>query len=238
METAMTFKLEKVESKENRERQELWHFYEKAIEGRNNHYSQYIKFMNLYAVFTGAFFVAYYNIFDKENVEKSWFALIIALLGLGTSLLWLCSVKGYYAWIINWIAVVQHYEDLLNEGKNIKNSCFVYRLFYDIENNRDAKGCYLLGVSRFSTQKLTMLFVELIIMGWAVILCMTVYEFIKDECFVQIYYFWGVVVLLILIHLCLSFSQKLKDDITPHYKLVHEIKNENMKVQPQFTVKK
>ena len=35
-----------------------------------------------------------------------------------------------------------------------------------------------------------------------------------------------------------TVSQKLKDDITPHYKLVHEIKNENMKVQPQFTVKK
>ena len=53
-------------SKENEEYESLFSFYEKAIEGRNQHYQNYSKWMNYYSLFTGAFFIAYYNIFGKN----------------------------------------------------------------------------------------------------------------------------------------------------------------------------
>ena len=219
------------------DRQELWHFYEKAIEGRNTFYEHYVRYMNLYAIFTGAFFVALYNVFDCDNVLEKPFTIIISLLGFGSSILWLGSVKGYYAWIINWIKVVQHYEDLLNEGKLVKDSRFVYRLFFDIEKDPKARRCYLLRASRYSTQKLTMLFVEMIIAGWFSVLSIVVCNLLN---------FGGIVSVLISIVAGIAFffllyftdfyKEPLKDNVDSHYKLVHVSKKDNEIVRLEFTI--
>lgn len=232
----MPFKIEIIKTEKVEKREELWRFYEKAIEGRNAFYKHYVKYMNLYAIFTGAFFVAYYNVFGNNNVGAG-FATIIAFLGFGSSVLWLGSVKGYYAWIINWINVVQHYEDLLNEGSVAKDSHFVYRLFYNIEKVPKARKCFFLRPSRYSTQKLTMLFVEMIIVGWVSALLMSLYDLLRvnDE---KVIFISVVVVLLIFLLFCFSnyFEDPLKDDIRPHYKLVPVSKKGDEVVHPEFTI--
>lgn len=234
----MFFKIEKLESKESLDRQELWQFYEKAIEGRSAHYNQYIQFTNLYAIFTGAFFLAFYHVFDNSNFEKNLLASIIALLGLGSSILWLGSVKGYYAWIINWITIVQYYEELLNEGRAVKNSHFVYKLFFNIEKEEKARKCILLRASRYSTQKLTMLFVEMIIVGWFFAFCIALFDLLKIENYTPICISIGSLMffMMVLAH-SNFFKEPLKDEISPHYKLIHTTENENQKVQHQFTIK-
>ncbi|MBO7104611.1 MAG: hypothetical protein J6W22_03915 [Fibrobacter sp.] len=233
----MPFKIEIVKTEKEKKREELWRFYEKAIEGRNAFYGHYVKYMNLYAIFTGAFFVAFYHVFDKDSFEKLLLAIIIAMLGLGSSILWLGSVKGYYAWIINWIKVVQHYEDLLNENNPVKESCFVYRLFYNIEKEPKARECFFLRPSRYSTQKLTMLFVEMIIVGWVSALLMSLYDLLRvDDA--KAFFISVVAVLLIFLFFCISnyFKDPLKDNIRSHYKLVLVSKNGDEIVRPEFTI--
>ena len=47
----------------------IFMMYEKAVEGRNQHYQNYNTWTNLYAIFTGALFVAYYNVYDSSSVK-------------------------------------------------------------------------------------------------------------------------------------------------------------------------
>lgn len=156
------------------DREELWKFYEKAIEGRNAHYAQYLKYVNLYAIFTGALLVAFYHLVDKPDYFV--FAFIIAVLGLISSILWMCSVKGYYAWIINWITVVKFYEEQLNLGKAVSKARFVYGLFFDAPQNN----CSVTAPVRYSTQKLTLLFVFSCIMGWIVSIVLIACKWLYD----------------------------------------------------------
>ena len=51
----MCFGFSKHKKDEDGNRQELWRFYEKAIDGRDSFYKHYVQYMNLYAIFTGAF---------------------------------------------------------------------------------------------------------------------------------------------------------------------------------------
>lgn len=165
----MVFKVESVKSEKDCNRDELWRFYEKAIEGRNTHYAQYMKFLNQYAIFTGALFVAFYTLL--KSPENFVYAMLVAVLGLVTSILWLCSVKGYYAWIVSWISVVQYYEDRLNKGRKVSDACFVYKLFCEHES----KACILTEPNRYSTQKLTMLFIAFVILSWVLAIVILIY---------------------------------------------------------------
>ena len=81
----MCVSAKKREIEENLDRSELWRFYEKAVEGRNAHYSQYIQFTNLYAIFTGALLVAFYHLIGNASYQP--YAIIVAILGLSTSFL-------------------------------------------------------------------------------------------------------------------------------------------------------
>ena len=236
----MPFKVEMVESENDKNREELWKFYEKAIEGRDSFYKHYIKYMHLYAIFTGALFVAFYNLIKPiSDNESKLYAILVACLGLVTSILWLCSVKGYYSWIISWINVVKYYEERLNSSASVHKACFVYSLYY--KHTKDS--CYLTKPSSFSTQKLTMIFVELVITGWifSIILLFTSkqllteccalfsthpYIFISTICFVSV----------ILFALAKCIREKLKDDVDTHYILDHSGKICEEKVKENFSV--
>lgn len=234
----MCVSAEKREIEENLDRSELWRFYEKAVEGRNAHYSQYIQFTNLYAIFTGALLVAFYHLIGNASYQP--YAIIVAILGLSTSILWFCSVRGYYAWLISWINVVRHYEECLNLGRVAENSRFVYGLFYEVPK----KGRSPIAPSRFSTQKLTMLFVSLCIMGWlAVILIvsgMVIQEKklvmstdVNDICFMIALV---IMALALFVILGLCFHKFMKDDVKSHYCLVKR-KTSNDKVFNSFIIK-
>lgn len=220
------------------DRKELWCFYEKAIEGRNSFYEHYVRYMNLYAIFTGAFFIAFYNVFDSTEEIGQLFGFLICMMGMATSSLWLCSVKGYYAWIINWIIVVKHYEELLNEGRKIGDSRFVYGLFYNAQSN-----CSLLSPSRFSTQKLTMAFVLFTILGWICAFVTMISQFLYSKGLICSCIKNGIIwvpflatFIFFLYVICKSFGTDLKDDVESHYRLKCEECSEEGCVEKSFSI--
>lgn len=222
---------------EDKNKCELWRFYEKAIEGRNTHYAQYLKYVNLYAIFMGALFVAFYTLLD--SIENQVFTIPVAVLGLITSILWLCSVKGYYAWINSWINVVQYYEECLNEGKRINEARFVYGLFFETEPSC----CSVTAPSRFSTQKLTLLFVFSCIIGWITIILLMIEKYLYkshivcnciNECCVCVILLLMVLVLLFVF--VKTLCKSLHDNINFHYRLERELYTGNEKVEKRLNV--
>jgi hypothetical protein len=65
--------------------------YKEAIQGYDFHINRFNAWMNLYAIFVGAFFVAYCTMYGKSSFLD--FTIIIA--GYITSLCWLGSFIGY-----------------------------------------------------------------------------------------------------------------------------------------------
>lgn len=194
--------------------------------------------MNLYAIFTGAFFVAFYNVYDDKNEMRLLLAVLISLLGFGTSCLWLCSIKGYYAWIINWIMVVQHYEELLNQGCEVGESRFVYGLFYKAKSDE----CLLFAPFRFSTQKLTMAFVCLTICGWICVITAMISHFLYSKgwiciCIRSVIMWVPIVVTLIflLCIICKCFGKGLKDNVKYHYRLKSSQYSGDCKAERHFS---
>lgn len=130
--------------------------YDKAIEAYQFHVERYNTWMNYYSIFTGALFVALYSVMDKcdkFDIVKS----VITLMGLFASVCWLLSFRGYYFWLISWTKVVQHYE------KASQNDKYVYLLI-------DKKSIEAFG---YSTQKVTLYFIYMVIASWSYILFYT-----------------------------------------------------------------
>ena len=223
---------------EKRERCELWHFYEKAVEGRNFHYRQYVTFVNQYSIFTGALFVAFYTLLGKHF----YFALFVAVLGLVTSVLWLCSVKGFYIWNQSWINIVKFYEERLNKDRKVPDSCFVYGLFHEDTE----KSCILTRAKRYSTQKLTMLFVYVVLLSWIMTIvwlivsrcCPCICEMLKRECMCFTLIICAVCLLLVFIiwGVYSYVNKELYDNVDNHYKLTSRSKIKDKKVEVSFVV--
>lgn len=74
----------------------LKYLYEKAIEGYKFNVERYKDWMNLYAIFVGAFFVAYYTIFssEKNDVLFNCVAWIDCKYMLARFFLWLLSLAN------------------------------------------------------------------------------------------------------------------------------------------------
>ena len=143
-----------------------WKMYEKAIEGRNNHYSSYTAWMNLYAIFNGALFVGFYSTLNNEPIVT----VVISIIGIISSFCWYCSLSGYYSWMVSWIKVVQGYEDYLNQkhDENEPKTLYVYNVY--LENNGKSKEDKdkndKMKDKVFSTQKITKIFISTLIGGW------------------------------------------------------------------------
>lgn len=140
--------------------------YEKAIEGRFQHMSQFNYWMNMFAIFNGALFVGYYNVVKECACEKvnpccATFILtsVILLLGVVSSWLWYFSARGFYRWNISWINIVKNFE------KNELGNNHVYRAFAypkDLENRKFV-------TKPFSSQKLAKSFVLCVAIAWTLI---------------------------------------------------------------------
>lgn len=131
---------------------ECFQFYEKAIEGRNFHYQNYNSWVNLYSIFTGAIFIAFYTVIDKNNFLGNLIKMILPVIGFIASSCWQKSVQGFYDWMNSWIKVVQEYEDKLNKISYPK----VYHVY----------GAYLNRRKGLSTQKITMIFIKCLMIAW------------------------------------------------------------------------
>ena len=167
--------------------------YEKAIEGYQFQVGRYNIWMNYYAIFVGALFVALYSIWPKSEIEtlccackpvcgkapaavaesQEWFLpLIISVLGWIASLCWYGALLGYRKWNEHWIKVVQGIEMVLNKD--------VYPNVYTAQPERPQKEslwkriknifrcnkskCYAPGF--VSTQKITGIFIFFAALAW------------------------------------------------------------------------
>ena len=146
----------------------VFRMYEKAIEGRNLHYQSYNTWMNHYAIFTGAFFIGYYTIKSSDNSINPILSLLIVLIGYISAICWRHSLSGYYAWMISWIKLVQHYEVELH--KLNYRIPFVYS--YADEDLKDSKEF----PQNYSTQKITGFFTSVVIIGWGVLIFVELYN--------------------------------------------------------------
>lgn len=140
--------------------------YRIAIEERARHQQNYNHWMNMYAIFNGALFVAF------TSNGNCYFKILVSLLGIITSVLWVMSVYGYYDWIISWIKVVSFYESKLRiKEENNKKKVFIYRLFAKTKKKFP-----------FSTQKCTKIFTISVLIGWCLLaICCLVRVFFKTK---------------------------------------------------------
>lgn len=155
--------------KQNLEFETCFRYYEKAIEGRNEHYHNYNSWVNLYAIFTGAIFIGFYNV--KENF---YLQLILSLVGIITSVCWLNSVRGFYHWINSWIIVLHKYEQELNKLTSSENLFSVYNVHKNILETKHQ--------NNLSTQKITVFFVICIVIGWNLIFSKVLLESFPKIC--------------------------------------------------------
>jgi hypothetical protein len=65
--------------------------------------------MNLYAIFTGAFFIAFYTLISKEQP----FIFLILIMGLVTSICWLGTYHAYHSWLKSYVKTMQMHENKL-----------------------------------------------------------------------------------------------------------------------------
>ena len=168
--------------------------------------------MNMYAIMTGALFVAFYSVYAKGNCDKrllcvkSWdsnfdgiLLVLIALLGFLCSLCWLGAVKGHYEWMKSFIKILNFNE------KNYFDRCglFVYSKIAAPKGLIPLNENYLPGF--YSTQKFTLFFIKGVIFAWLfgilLLLCRNFY-----------WAFLGVIISFVYLRIrCLKARKILKD---------------------------
>lgn len=150
--------------------------YEKAIDGYQFLVNRYHTWMNYYSIFTGAFFIALYTVWDKGETEtvikcacckcckmaasSPDMFLLYLIIGLGwfSSICWLASLIGHRTWMGSWLRIVRKWEKSVLDSND-----FVYRKIILGRNN--------LTTSYISTQKVTTGFVCAVILAWELIFC-------------------------------------------------------------------
>lgn len=139
--------------------------YDKAIEAYQFHINRYNTWMNYYSIFVGVLFVALYSVMDKcdkFDIVKS----VITLMGLFASVCWLLSFRGYYSWLISWTNVVQFYEKKITSENN--------RIYLLINKT-------LIERYGYSTQKVTLCFIYMVIIAWGTILGWVIFPIKEDR---------------------------------------------------------
>lgn len=180
--------------------------YDKAIEGYQFQVNRYNIWMNYYAIFVGALFVALYSIWPNTsdgcgyckccNCNEStsnidtWFLLfIISAIGFCASLCWYGALLGYRKWNGHWIKIVQRCEsDLVKPGNNILNvygkmpdhsskRCIWIRFSNAIKKFFASKDSAHYVAGYVSTQKMTGIFIIGVMASWIVVFAFAIYRF-------------------------------------------------------------
>ena len=152
--------------RQEKEQNLLFEKYKIAIQARNFHYDQFTKWATYFYLAIGVLFVAYYTIPSDKNIIIS---NSIPLLGYICSIIWYLSSKGYYFWSLNFIKIINHYEEnLLNWDKRER----VYTMLANKDKtDQESIDSLLLPHSpaNFSTSKLSLLFSYVIAFVWGMI---------------------------------------------------------------------
>lgn len=139
--------------------------YRTAIDSYQFQIQRYNTWMNYFALFSGALFVAYYTVMDRsatgsaQEVYPSLLGCLIAALGWVTALCWYASSVGYHTWNTHWIRVIQQVE------KECLGEVQVYRKRPE-EEKKDDHRRYLPGY--VSTQKILRIFILGVACGWGI----------------------------------------------------------------------
>ena len=145
-----------MEQVKNVSKEDLKFAYEQSIQAHQKHVERYNTWMNMYAIMTGALFVAFYSISGKDKL----LVLLISILGFLCSVCWLGAVKGHYEWMKSFIKIVK-----FNEKKYFgENGPFVYSKVIASESAKPSTGDYLYGF--LSTQKITLCLVKWVSVAW------------------------------------------------------------------------
>ncbi len=166
--------------------------YGKAIDGYQFLVNRYHTWMNYYSIFTGAFFIALYTMWDKAETVKcacckccettasapDYFLLgLIIILGWFSSVCWLASLIGHRAWMGSWIQVVKKWEETVLGNPSNGTWSSVYRKIVAPDTSKTPH----LYLTRFiSTQKVTTIFVYAVILAWDVLFGYLLYRIIPE----------------------------------------------------------
>ena len=194
-------------------KEDLKFAYEQSIKAYQSHVQRYNTWMNMYAIMTGALFVAFYSIYGGEGKGMQDDAgkvliILISVLGFICSLCWLGAVKGHYEWMKSFMGILKH-----NEKRYFGDeSLFVYGKVYpsSLMKDNDTKDSYLPGF--FSTQKITLFFISLVVLAWIDILLLFI---LKDN----INTYWIVLVCLLVFHIIVYFGLYYYGNKPIHYLL-------------------
>lgn len=133
--------------------------YKTAIDGFQFQISRYNTWMNYYAIFIGALFVAFYKVFPVGK-EADWFLPVtIAILGWITSLCWYASLLGNSAWANDWMATIGKIED--NDTDVIEHVYSHAKPTVSTSSTPNPQPKYI------STQKITAAFIGAVCWAWA-----------------------------------------------------------------------
>ena len=159
--------------------------YDKVVEAYQFHVQRYHTWVNYYAIFVGALFVAFYTIIPQsENVQCApcsgtifsfldsiWLPLLIITLGWFASMCWLASIIGHYEWMKSWMRIVKKreeafFETIPNQPSNtssVSSEIFVYG---KVMREPDRSESNNMLPKFISTQKITQWFVWSVILAW------------------------------------------------------------------------
>ena len=152
--------------------------YEQAVKAYQFHVQRYHTWVNYYAIFTGALFVAFYTVMPKGGRfclscevdwpldSGLWFSYLVLLVGWWASVCWLASIVGHYKWLLSWTRVVQQRERayFAGDGENGEKPLWVYGKVLLPKRNQAKPNQMEPGF--VSTQKVTQLFVKGVIGAW------------------------------------------------------------------------
>ena len=195
-----------LDSKEIMENKEM--AYEKAIEGYQFQVTRYNTWMNYYAIFVGALFIAFYTITTSKNPDNC-ILLVIAALGLCASLCWYGALLGYRKWNGHWMQGIH----------NLETGVFgdTFKVYRNMPSTGKPERKYAAGY--VSTQKITGIFIIGVMLAWLAMIGLIIYKIHSNSCCA---WWWtigiGIVVAVSISFLhyvgCRLYSSKIKQQ--PH----------------------
>ncbi len=200
---------------EKKDEEYLKFAYEQSIIAYQHHVQRYSTWMNMYAIITGALFVAFYSIYGNESecvVHGDMLLILISVLGFICSLCWYGTVKGHYEWMKSFMAIVKK-----NERGYFRN-CeseppFVYSKVIP-QSTYYPEGNFILCF--LSTQKITLLFIHLISISWIISL-----GFFMDEVISEVIF--GIEMFLFVMNVSLNLLLRLLREKSDKYHLFKKV---------------
>jgi len=141
--------------------------YDYLVNARNFHYSQFNIWMMFFMVAVGALFAGYCTLSGSKHSHDFQFEIFLVLfLGYVVSLFWHWSCKGYYYWIINFIELINDYENSEGDIKTV--GVGVYSCFANKRHNNNYHNP--LKGANISTSAIVGIFSYIVAVSWATLL--------------------------------------------------------------------